>query len=203
MYTNRSHSARSGYSNNVAGRYASDPALQKPTFNVVAPFMNVTMVQLNHAMSIELQRFISNVGDVEEEISALRAGLRNPAEAGVYIYNDGASFNVIRSFKGVVLIEMNAEMRDMLIDFISDIQNGVDKIIYAFRLALENPEEGRQHRIKRTHNPAGKLQRIRGPQNRSNEYDDPDGGPVRDYYSDGSYESDGHNGDFEEAANES
>lgn len=123
--------------------------IQKPTFNVVEPFMGVLMVQLNHAMSIELQKFISSIEDVDEEVEALKMALRDPAQNGVFVYKEGPSFVVTRSFKGVVLVEMNQEMRDILIQFISYIQGGVDKIIWAFRLALENPEGSRDNRNRR------------------------------------------------------
>jgi len=133
---------------------------QKPTFNVNPPFMGVLMVQLNHTMSLELQRFINSIGDVEDEIRALKSGLRDPATNGAYVFKDGPSFLVIRSFKGVVMVEMNEEMRAMLISFISDIEGGVDKIIWAFRLALESP--GGRDTSRQSVPAANKRRRIRG-----------------------------------------
>lgn len=120
-------------------------APQTPTFNIVPPFMGVLVVQLNHAMSLELQHFISSINeeDVDEEVDAFRQALRDPAQFGVYVFKEGPSLLAMRSFKGVVIVEMNLEMRDILVDFISEIDGGVDKIIWAFRLALENPEGGR------------------------------------------------------------
>ena len=56
---------------------------------------------------------------------------------------------VVRSFYGVVLVEMNIEMRDLIVDFINDIDGGVDKIIWAFKLALLNPG-GRRVKLDKT-----------------------------------------------------
>lgn len=166
---------------------------QKPTFNVNPPFMGVTMVQLNHAMSIELQRFIGSINDVEDEILAFKAGLRDPANDGVYVYGQGPSFLVIRSFKGVVMAELNQEMRDLLIQFISDIEGGVDKIIWAFRLALENPEGRDTARSRQLAPNINKRQRIRGAYSGN-----PDGEPNGDdeFDEDGEYEDE--DGEFEE-----
>lgn len=133
---------------------------QKPTFNVVSPFMGVTVAQLNHAMSIELQNFIDSIDDVEDEVAALRDGLRDPANAGVQVYKDGPSFVVMRSFKGVVLVSLNEPMRELLIQFISDIEGHVDRLVWAFRLALENPEGRKPIRNGRFNQ--NKRQRIRG-----------------------------------------
>ena len=120
---------------------------QKPTFNIVRPFLGVLTVQLNHAMSIALQHFFNDVEGVEEEdphmyktVYAFTDALRDPSQFGAYVYKEGPSFVVHRSFKGVVLVEMNDDMRNILIDFISEIEGGVEKIIWAFRLGLENPD---------------------------------------------------------------
>lgn len=115
-------------------------ASQKPTFNVVRPFMGVLTVQMNHAMSIALQNFIDDVEGLETEIEAFAAALHDPIQDGAYVYKEGPSFVVHRSFKGVVTLDLNEDMRHLLIQFISDIEGGVDKIIWAFRLALEDPE---------------------------------------------------------------
>lgn len=120
---------------------------QKPTFNIVRPFLGVLTVQLNHAMSMTLQQFFNDVEGVEEEdphmyktVYAFTDALRDPVQFGAYVYKEGPSFVVHRSFKGVVLIEMNDDMRNILIDFVSEIEGGVEKIIWAFRLGLENPD---------------------------------------------------------------
>ena len=111
----------------------------KPTFNVIGPFVGTYLAQLNKQMNTLLQQFISQVDYVEEELEALKNALRDPQLSGFYDTKAGPSFVVVRSFYGVVLIEMNVEMRDLIVDFINDIDGGVDKIIWAFKLALLNP----------------------------------------------------------------
>ncbi len=170
----------------------------KPTFNVNSPFMGVLMVQLNHTMSIELQRFIDSVADVEDEVEALKDGLRDPSQYGVFVHREGPSFLVIRSFKGVVVVEMNQEMRELLIQFISDIEGGVDKIIWAFRLALENPEGRDAHNRRNGSGTHGKRRRIRGAYTDTDEISE---SPEGDYNDE--YESTNAGGDFEDGYDES
>lgn len=124
---------------------------QKPTFNIVPPFLGVTVLQLNHSMSHELQKFIGSIeeSDVEQEMAAFKAALRDPINEGAYVFKEGPCFSIIRSFKGVVLAELNEEMRQLLIEFISDIEGGVDKIIWALKLALEDPDTTRTIRIRK------------------------------------------------------
>ncbi len=173
------------YQNRV-GRPSNVP--QKPTFDVAVPFMGVLMFRCNHAMSMALQRFIDDVEDVENEIIAFKEAFRDPTENGAFVYKDGPSFVVNRSFKGVIQGQMNQEMRELLSNFIGDVEGGVDKIIWAFKLALENP--GRHVNNHGGHG-GFKRRRVVGP---NANYEDGDGNPDN---MDRTYDYEGPDSDYE------
>ena len=52
---------------------------------------------------------------------------------------NSGSFEIIETFNDVILITMDLVMRDILISCISGYEGEVQKTIWAFRLALENP----------------------------------------------------------------
>jgi hypothetical protein len=136
--------------------------------------MGVLTIQMNHAMSMALQSFIEDVEGIEQEVEAFAAALHDPAQDGVYVYKDGPSFVVQRSFKGVVIIEMNEDMRHLLIQFISDIEGGVDKIIWAFRLAMEDPDGCQEARNRNAydHTKRRRVYRFNRSRDRYTEQDD-------------------------------
>jgi hypothetical protein len=119
----------------------------RPTFNVCLPFQRVTMVQMNLAMRDLLHDFFSELCDdeTEEEVVAFGDALEDPA---IYVHAsrfDEPSFIVCEKYMGVVVIEMNNPMRDLIRKFISDVE-GVEREIMAFSKALADPEASREIR---------------------------------------------------------
>lgn len=130
----------------------------KPAFNVTEPFMGIMMVQLNKEMCDLLKTFISNVGHVEEELLKLCDSLGELHTSSSYICLQGPSFSLSKDFMNTYVLRINKEMRDLLIDFITDIEGGVEKIVWAFHLALKNPEGPREVKKKYLN-----LERFNGP----------------------------------------
>ncbi len=114
--------------------------VNKPAFNVIEPFMGVMMVQLNREMCELLSTFISGVSYVEDELVFLRNALADPSAAQSMNVEHGPAFTFSHDFMNTYVLRFNKEMRNLLIDFITDIEGGVEKIIWAFHLALKNPE---------------------------------------------------------------
>jgi hypothetical protein len=126
---------------------------KKPsTFNVVPPFSGVIVAQLNGNMASDLVHFFKEQFGSTPEV--LRKNLSQDPELASLIchlddpnYEDeqwepsqnSATFEIIEAFNDVILITMDSAMRDILINYISDYEGEVQKTIWAFRLALENP----------------------------------------------------------------
>ena len=182
------------YQNRV-GRPSSTPP--KPTFDVAVPFLGVLMFRCNHAMSMALQRFIDDVEDVENEIIAFKEAFRDPTENGAFVYKDGPSFVVNRSFKGVIQGQMNQDMRELLSNFIGDVEGGVDKIVWAFKLALENPGQSPGRHVNS--NGGFKRRRVVGP-GANYDYDGNANEGSNEYNDDNQLDHDGP--DCEEESNE-
>lgn len=124
----------------------------KPAFNVTEPFMGVWMVQLNREMCELLRSFIAGVSDVvEEELISLRSTLESLDVDSSY-YSDGSSYHFSKEFANTYILRLNTQMRNLLIDFVADIEGGVEKIVWAFHLALRNPEGPRESKKRYFYN---------------------------------------------------
>jgi hypothetical protein len=55
------------------------------------------------------------------------------------------TFNVCEPFLGVYVIQLNAEMKDLLLDVLSEFGE-LEKELYAFKRSLENPTASRERR---------------------------------------------------------
>lgn len=111
----------------------------KPAFNVSEPFVGIMMIQLNKEMVNLLKSFISDVGHLENELIQLMDALSESHMNTNYAPASGPAFSLSREFYNTYVLRINKDMRDLLIDFISDIDGGVDKTVWAFHLALKNP----------------------------------------------------------------
>ena len=142
----------------------------RPTFNVCLPFQRVTMVQMNLTMCDLLHDFFAELCDneTEEEICAFRDALDDPAIYVHAIRFDEPSFIICEKYMGVMIIELNDPMLNLLRDFINYVE-GVEKEIMAFSKALADPEASReirdnklrnsQHNQSREDNNQGKVRR--------------------------------------------
>jgi hypothetical protein len=59
--------------------------------------------------------------------------------------NQPPKFNVVEPFQGVVIVQMNDEMGQLLSDFINDVED-VEREIRAFSKALQDPLKSRELR---------------------------------------------------------
>jgi len=133
-----------GYDNQSQTRETRE---YRPTFNVCLPFQRVTMVQMNLTMRDLLYDFFQELCDdeTEEEVIAFGDALDDPA---IYVHAsrfDEPSFIIFEKYMGVVVIEMNDPMRDLIRKFIDDVE-GIEKEIMAFSKALADPEASREIR---------------------------------------------------------
>jgi hypothetical protein len=123
---------------------------RKPTFNVVKPFQGITTIQVNSQMRQEITRFMELFeGDsLESDLIDLTDALTKVDSGTSINYNDPDSQEYDRSMyvspeiNGVSSIQMNESARQLLIEVVQDCEGGVDKIIWALRLALEDPTGG-------------------------------------------------------------
>lgn len=114
----------------------------KPAFNMIDPFIGVHMVQLNKEMCLLIADFIDGVSYIEEELKQLSNALRN-------LGGEGIGFHLSGDFQHTYVLRINREMRNLIINFITDIEGGVEKIVWAFHLALKNPEGQKDLRIRK------------------------------------------------------
>lgn len=114
----------------------------KPAFNVTEPFIGVMMIQLNKEMCDLMADFIDGVVYVEEEIQVLSKALRNHG-------GEGNGFSLAPEFYHTFVLRINKDMRNLIINFITDIEGGVEKIIWAFHLALKHPDGQKDIRIRK------------------------------------------------------
>lgn len=131
-----------GYDN-----HQNQPREYRPTFNVCLPFQRVTMVQMNLTMRDLLYDFFNDLCDdeTEEEVIAFKDALDDPA---IYVHAsrfDEPSFIICEKYMGVIIVEMNDPMRDLIRKFISEVE-GVEREIMAFSKALADPEASREIR---------------------------------------------------------
>jgi len=84
--------------------------------------------------------------EAEEEIVAFRDALDDPS---VYVHAtrpNEPSFLMCEKYMNVIVIEMNEAMRDLIRQFINEIEGRIEDEIWAFNRALENPEASREIR---------------------------------------------------------
>jgi hypothetical protein len=117
-------------------------SMHKPAFNMIEPFIGVYMVQMNKEMCQFMADFIDNVVYVEEELKDLSKAFRN-------LSGEGTGFHLSNDYMHTFVLRLNKDMRYLLINFITDIEGGVEKIIWAFHLALKNPDGQKDLRIKK------------------------------------------------------
>jgi len=140
----------------MSRRYNRTPVTQarKPTFNVVKPFQGVTTIQLNCEMATEIANFLSgfDVEDLEEDLTKLQNTLsvfgneaeesEEPQYEGDHITCEKREYSISTSVGGVTALSVNEDARQLLIDVIDECEGKVDRIVWAFRLALEDPTGG-------------------------------------------------------------
>jgi len=125
--------------------------VQLPAFNVCLPFQRIIMVQMNVAMRDMLSNFFNELVDdkdkeTEEEIIAFRDALEDPS---IYVHAtrpDEPSFLICERYMGVIVIELNEAMRDLIRYFIGEIEGRIEDEIWAFNRALADPEASREIR---------------------------------------------------------
>lgn len=145
--------------------------VRKPTFNVVKPFQGVTMVQLNAEMAKQLADFFDGFDeeDLEGDLRQLQDVLDHySSESEESLPDDtdhalapfhyidsqevervpdkdrGSSriYAVSNAIGGVFAVSVNEAARQLLIEVINECEGQVDRIVWAFRLALEDPTGG-------------------------------------------------------------
>jgi len=130
-----------------------------PAFNVCLPFHRVIMIQMNTAMRDLLSDFFHELcdGETPEEVLAFRDALDDPS---IYVHASkpqDPSFLVCEKYMKVIVVEINEAMRDLLCEFINDVE-GLESQIMAFNLALTDPFASLEIRLE-------KLRRDQGNQN--------------------------------------
>lgn len=110
--------------------------VRKPAFNVTVPFEKITNVQMNMVMADSLTNFILDFDDIDVEMYALAETLRDPG--GWYRQKSETAFSVA-FFGGIVSIQLNKPMVDMLVDWITDTDGEIEPEITAFCCALRDP----------------------------------------------------------------
>lgn len=71
--------------------------------------------------------------------------------------NQPPKFNVVEPFQGVIIVQMNDEMGQLLSNFINDVE-GVEREIVAFGKALQDPMKSRQLRDYKKQNNGRRFQ---------------------------------------------
>lgn len=149
----------------MSRRYNRAPVEQvrKPTFNVVKPFQGVTTIQLNAEMSKQLADFLAgfDADDLEGDLRLLQDTLDHygseedaaTEEVSHYIdSNDNGEddkdrgknrrYAISNAIGGVFSVSVSESARQLLIEVIDECEGQVDRIVWAFRLALEDPTGG-------------------------------------------------------------
>lgn len=151
----------------MSRRYNRAPVeqIRKPTFNVVKPFQGVTTVQLNAEMAKQLADFLDGFDeeDLENDLRHLQDTLYHygsemddpsPEEISHYIDSQDQSteddkdrgsarlYAISNAIGGVFAVSINEAARQLLIEVINECEGQVDRIVWAFRLALEDPTGG-------------------------------------------------------------
>lgn len=139
--------------------------MYNPSFNVCLPFQRVIMVQMNMPMRDLLSDFFHDLCDdqTEEEVRAFRDALEDPSIYVHAVKAEEASFLVCEKYMGVIVVELNEAMRDMLCSFISDVE-GVESQIVAFNRALMDPLQSldiRLEKLRESREPPGYSDRVR------------------------------------------
>ena len=121
----------------------------KPMFNVVNPFLGMITVQLNKSMLRELHSFLEDElsylktqDDEEEDFLSYFGTVVDSMKAAMSLGQSSSSSISICSNKEVFAMILPECTKLDLIDVISessDRNSGVDKIIWALRLGLEDP----------------------------------------------------------------
>ena len=163
----------------MSRRYNRAPVAQirKPTFNVVKPFLGTTTIQLNSEMATELASFLEgfDAEDLESDLIKLLQHLKALEDAdaqesilGAHITSEDEDLGYEREYSftaslgGVSCLIVNERAKQLLIEVINECEGQVDRIVWAFRLALEDPTGGpresrdsssfhRQHRYNSRH----------------------------------------------------
>ena len=151
----------------MSRRYNRAPIEQvrKPTFNVVKPFQGVTTLQLNAEMAKQLADFLDGFDeeDLEDDLRSLHDTLdhygsevEGPLPEGIYLFIDSSDdldtsdkergssrlYTISSPIGGVFSVSVNEAARQLLIEVINECEGQVDRIVWAFRLALEDPTGG-------------------------------------------------------------
>jgi hypothetical protein len=163
----------------MSRRYNRAPVEQvrKPTFNVVKPFQGVTTLQFNAEMAKQLAEFLDGFDeeDLEDDLRAFCDTLDHygsdpdgPLPEGICLSIDSSDdldapererglprlYSISSPIGGVFSVSVNEAARQLLIEVISECEGQVDRTVWAFRLALEDPTGGpREPREARTFRP--------------------------------------------------
>jgi len=116
----------------------------KPIFNVVPPFQGITAVQMNESFAQLLADFLNAYGHSDfEDKHVITAVIEKLSRPGTW--TDKVDKFIVSSdcVAGVKSLLINSRTIGALIRFIKSVDDEIDREIWAFVMALKNPDRRR------------------------------------------------------------
>ncbi len=120
---------------------------QKPTFNVVEPFDNILLIQMNVVMADSLRSYIFSFDEIDVDLYSLAEGLTDPRMWQRTLSQAGF---LTERFENVVTVQLNPPMRHKLRDNLSCAIYDEEPELVALGKALESPEKCYQIRKQKS-----------------------------------------------------